>query len=67
MEPAAWPGFAKLYLRQRFFLGGGRGAREIDVDVDEGADNAVQRRISPSGILNILKISSPIGVNISEI
>ena len=39
-------GFAKWYLRQRFFLGGGRGAREIDVDVDEGADNAVQRRIS---------------------
>ena len=39
-------GFAKRYLRQRFFLGGGRGAREIDVDVDEGADNAVQRRIS---------------------
>ena len=60
-------GFAKRYLRQRFFLGGGRGAREIDVDVDEGADNAVQRRISPPGILNILKISSPIGVNISEI
>ena len=49
------------------FLGGGRGAREIDVDVNEGADNAVQRRISPPGILNILKISSPIGVNISEI
>ena len=39
-------GFAKRYLRQRFFLGGGRGAREIDVDVTEGADNAVQRRIS---------------------
>ena len=39
-------GFAKRYLRQRFFLGGGRGAREIDVDVNEGADNAVQRRIS---------------------
>ena len=40
------PGFAKLSLRQRFFLGGGRGAREIDVDVNEGADNAVQRRSS---------------------
>ena len=65
--PAAWRGFAKLYLRQRLFLGGGRGPREIDVDGDEGADNAVQRRISPPGILNILKISSPIGVNISEI
>ena len=60
-------GFAKRYLRQRFFLGGGRGAREIDVDVNEGADNAVQRRISLPGILNIFKNSSPIGVDISEI
>ena len=40
---------------------------EIDVDVDEGADNAVQRRIYPPGILNTSKISSPIGVNIFEI
>ena len=38
--------FAKIIQQQGRLLGGGRRVSESDGDMDEGADSAVQRRIS---------------------